>query len=243
MSTYLQGLGQAVGFAGDNEGVDPPPAPRDNKWDMVSHHSRSQGAVNLLHQARGNQAKGGTTGPTITITIMPPPYRSVNTWGGGLGSPGGGLRGQGRGLRGIPGGGGGMGSAITTMRAPPTNGRGNTRGGNWGAQGGGARGQGGGPGGIPRDIHNDDALDIQSNLSMGEGFNQGGVGGDKVNNWQETCRGGDSRPKSRLQRLAMTKPLSRENLIGRPGSRGMGTKPLLSANRRWGNTPFVRLHS
>jgi hypothetical protein len=59
MSYYLRGLGGVVGFARDNEDVDPPPAPRNNKRDMVSHHSGSQEAVNLLHQARGNQTRGG----------------------------------------------------------------------------------------------------------------------------------------------------------------------------------------
>ncbi len=44
------------------------------------------------------------------------------------------------------------------------------------AQGGGV-GQEGGPGGISGAIQIDNALDIQSNLWMGEGFDREGVGG------------------------------------------------------------------
>ncbi len=62
MSNYLRDLGWAVGFAGDKEGMDPPPAPRGNEWDVVSQHSGSQGAANLLHQACGNQTRGGDHG-------------------------------------------------------------------------------------------------------------------------------------------------------------------------------------
>ncbi len=125
---------------------------------------------------------------------------------------------------------------------PPINGRDYTWGGP-GGPGGGTGGPGGGLGGIPRAIHNDNALDIQSNLSMGKGFDQGGVGGGKGNNWQETCQGGESQHGSKPQRPAMTMPLSNRNLIGKPGSRAIGTKPLHSATRHWGNKLFVLLHS
>jgi hypothetical protein len=76
-----------------------------------------------------------------------------------------------------PAGRGTSGSRITITRTPPTNRRGNTQGGGLGGPGGGLGGQGGGLGGIPGAIYNDDALNIQSNLSMGGGFDQGGVGG------------------------------------------------------------------
>jgi hypothetical protein len=70
-----------------------------------------------------------------------------------------------------------------------------------------------------------------------------GLGGDRGNNRQETHQGGGSRPEYRPQHLAMTTPPSRGNSTGRSGSKVMGTKPLLSVTRHWGNTIFVHLHS
>jgi hypothetical protein len=86
------------------------------------------------------------------------------------------------------------------------------------------------------------ALNIQRNLSMGEGFSQGGVGGDKGNNRQETHQGGESRHESKPQRPAMTTPLSNGNSIGKPGLRVMRTMPSHSTTRHWGNKLFVLLH-
>ena len=83
MSNYLQGLSQAVGFARDNKDMDMPPAPRDNKWDMVSHHSRSKGAVNLLYQARGNQTRGGDHGTNETYNYNAPTQWEWQHQGGG----------------------------------------------------------------------------------------------------------------------------------------------------------------
>jgi hypothetical protein len=110
MSNYLRDIAQAVGFAEDNEGMDPPPPQgRDGEWDLVSNHSRSHGQGNLLNPERGQQGGGGD-------------------------QPGHNQRG----------------------RQHP----------------------GGCLGGIPGAINNDEALKIQSNLSIGAGdFDQGLVGG------------------------------------------------------------------
>jgi hypothetical protein len=62
MSNYLRGITQAVGFAGDNKGMDPPPPwGRDGEWDLVSNHSGSHGQGNLLNPEQGQQGEGATS--------------------------------------------------------------------------------------------------------------------------------------------------------------------------------------
>ncbi len=116
MSNYLCNLGWAVGFAGDNEDMDPPPTQRETDWDLVSNHSRSQGNVNLLHHEGGQQGGGNDQGQNNDHNSLGPTQRG---------------------------------------RQPPE----------------------GGLGGIPGAINNNNALDIQSNLSMGGEFDQGMVRG------------------------------------------------------------------
>jgi hypothetical protein len=84
MSNYLRNLGRAVGFAGDNEDMVPPPAQREMDWDLISNHSESQGNINLLHQERGQQGGGGMTkGKTITTPASAPPTGEGTPPGGG----------------------------------------------------------------------------------------------------------------------------------------------------------------